>query len=101
MEEKKIVISTEELRALINLAAEDICGYKDKMLWTDCKNVQVMDIATMISTRVQMHLDGRWVFDEERIMNYLRVVRHNAVMRDLIAMKNHERGGEDENNKSK
>ena len=101
MEEKKIVISTEELRALINLAAEDICDHKAEMLCTDCKNIQVVDIATSISTRVQMHLDGRWVFDEERIMNYLRVVRHNAIMRDLTAMMNHERGGEDENNKSK
>ena len=78
-------MSEEKLRALIVLAAEDICDNKTGMLYTDCTNAQVFDIAATISTRVQMHLDGRWVFDEERIMNYLRVVRRNAIMRDLIA----------------
>ncbi len=44
MEEKKITISEDELRALINLAAEDICDHKAEMLCTDCKNIQVIDI---------------------------------------------------------
>ena len=81
---EQIVISKEELKALINLAAEDVYDNKDEMLYTDCKYSQVMDIGASISARVQMHLDGRWTFSEERITRYLRCVRAAVKTRDWI-----------------
>ena len=84
MEEKKITISEEELRALINLAAEDICNHKAEMLCTDCKNIQVIDIGASISARVQMHFAGKWPFEEERIEGYLRASRFVTAGLDLF-----------------